>query len=311
MGKIAFLFAGQGSQYPGMTKDLFESVPEVHDFYGVAEAIRPGTLTQMFSGSEEELKKTENTQPCLFLADLAGALALIKNGVKPDAVAGFSLGEIVALTASGILSKQDAFKLVCKRGKFMQKSAEDVTGSMVAVMRMGSKELKELCEEYEVYPVNYNCPGQIVVSGESAKMQKFKDKLTELKARFVELPVGGAFHTPYMESAAKSLKKELKDGKIYNLNRPEIPLYANKTAEPYSGDEEEMISTISDQVCNSVKWEETLNNMARDGVDTFIECGPGKALSGFVKRTVEGAKIYNVYNMESLQKVIEELGKDA
>lgn len=311
MGKIAFLFAGQGSQYPGMTKDLFESVPEVHDFYGVAEAIRPGTLTQMFSGSEEELKKTENTQPCLFLADLAGALALIKNGVKPDAVAGFSLGEIVALTASGILSKQDAFKLVCKRGKFMQKSAEDVTGSMVAVMRMGSKELKELCEEYEVYPVNYNCPGQIVVSGESAKIQKFKDKLTELKARFVELPVGGAFHTPYMERAAKSLKKELKDGKIYNLNRPEIPLYANKTAEPYSSDEEEMISTISDQVCNSVKWEETLNNMARDGVDTFIECGPGKALSGFVKRTVEGAKIYNVYNMESLQKVIEELGKDA
>jgi [acyl-carrier-protein] S-malonyltransferase len=193
----------------------------------------------------------------------------------------------------------------------MQKSAEDVTGSMVAVMRMDSDKLKELCEEYEVYPVNYNCPGQIVVSGESAKMQKFKDKLTELKARFVELPVGGAFHTPYMESAAKSLKKELKDGKIYNLNRPEIPLYANKTAEPYSGDEEEMISTISDQVCNSVKWEETLNNMARDGVDTFIECGPGKALSGFVKRTVEGAKIYNVYNMESLQKVIEELGKDA
>ena len=311
MGKIAFLFAGQGSQYPGMTKDLFESVPEVHDFYGVAEAIRPGTLTQMFSGSEEELKKTENTQPCLFLADLAGALALIKNGVKPDAVAGFSLGEVVALTASGILSKQDAFKLVCKRGKFMQKSAEAVTGSMVAVMRMDSNALKELCEEYEVYPVNYNCPGQIVVSGESAKMQKFKDKLTELKARFVELHVGGAFHTPYMESAAKSLKKELKDGKIYNLSRPEIPLYANKTAEPYSGSEEEMISTISDQVCNSVKWEETLNNMARDGVDTFIECGPGKALSGFVKRTVEGAKIYNVYNMESLQKVIEELGKDA
>ena len=119
MGKVAFLFAGQGSQYPGMTKDLFENIPEVHDFYGVAEAIRPGTLTQLFSGSEEELKKTENTQPCLFLADLAGAIALIKNGVKPDAVAGFSLGEIVGLTASGILAKQDAFKLVCKRGKLM------------------------------------------------------------------------------------------------------------------------------------------------------------------------------------------------
>lgn len=311
MGKIAFLFAGQGSQYPGMTKDLFESVPEVHDFYGVAEAIRPGTLTQMFSGSEDELKKTENTQPCLFLADLAGALALIRNGIKPDAVAGFSLGEVVALTASGILTKQDAFKLVCKRGKFMQKSAEAVTGSMFAVMRMDNDKLKELCKEYDVYPVNFNCPGQTVVSGEKSRMEKFKEKLTELKVRFVELPVGGAFHTPYMEGAAENLKKELKNGKIYNLKQPEIPLYANKTAEPYSSDEEEMISTISDQVKSSVKWEETLNNMARDGVDTFIECGPGKALSGFVKRTVEGARIYNVYNIDTLYKVIEELGKDA
>ena len=311
MGKVAFLFAGQGSQYPGMTKDLFENIPEVHDFYGVAEAIRPGTLTQMFSGTEEELKKTENTQPCLFLADIAGALALIKNGIKPDAVAGFSLGEIVALAASGALKKQEAFKLVCKRGKFMQKSAGEVDGKMIAVIRMDRDELKTLCKEVGVYPVNYNCPGQIVVSGEKEKMETLKERLTEQKVRFVELAVGGAFHTPYMEGAAKSLKKELKEGKIYNLNKAQIPLYANKTAEPYSGDEEEMISTISDQVKSSVKWEETLTNMARDGVDTFIECGPGKALSGFVKRTVEGAKIYNVYNMESLQKVIEELGKDA
>lgn len=311
MGKIAFLFAGQGSQYPGMAKDLYENIPEVRELFDSAETIRPGTLEQMFSGSEEELKRTENTQPCLFLADLAGAIALESSGVCPDAVAGFSLGEIAGLAASGVLSRQEAFGLVCQRGRFMQEAADKVDGGMVAVMRMDAAQLQELCGEYDVYPVNYNCPGQIVVSGERKNIERFKERLSELKARCVELPVSGAFHTPYMESAAGSLKKELKEGKKYSLKRAVIPLYANKTAEPYPADEEEMADTISDQVTNSVRWEKTLENMAGDGVDTFIECGPGKALSGFVKRTVEGARIYNVCDMESLHKVLKELGKDA
>ena len=311
MGKIAFLFAGQGSQYPGMTKDLFENVPEVHNYFGVAEAIRPGTLTQMFSGDAETLKRTENAQPCLFLADMAGAIALLQNGVSPDAVAGFSLGEVAALAASDVLSFQEAFKLVCQRGKYMQKSAEAVEGGMVAVLRMDKALLQKMCKEYEVYPVNYNCPGQVVVSGEKEKIDAFKEKLGEQKVRFIELPVGGPFHTPYMESAAKELKNELKEGKVYKLKKPHIPLYANKTAKPYPQEEKEMIDTISDQVCNSVKWDETLKNMADSGVDTFIECGPGKTLSGFVKRTVEGARVYSVNDMDSLHEVLRELKKDA
>lgn len=311
MGKIGFLFAGQGSQYPGMTKDLFEQIKEIHDFYGVAEAIRPGTLSQLFNGTEEELKKTSNTQPCLFLADLAGAIALKSKGIEPDAVAGFSLGETVAMAVSGAISNENAFKLVCKRGSYMQEEAEKIEGSMIAVLKMDRSRLEELCDEENVYPVNYNCPGQIVVSGKKENIEGLKKRLVENKVRFVELAVGGAFHTPYMSGASEKLKKELKSHNIYNINKTYIPMYSNKTGVTYPKDQEEMIDTFSEQVSNSVRWEEIIRNMHEAGVDTFIECGPGKTLSGFVKRIVPEAKIYNVGSMDSLQETVDSVLKAA
>lgn len=301
MGKTAFLLAGQGSQYPGMAKDLYENEPQIRALFDAAEAIRPGTLRQMFEGTAEELKRTDNTQPCLFLADLAAATALRAHGIDADAVAGFSLGEIAGLAVSGVLGDSDAFKLVVRRGIRMQKAAEAQEGSMIAVLRMDPDELRTLCAELGVYPVNYNCPGQVVVSGEVSKINRLKEELTARSIRFVELAVGGPFHTPYMKEAAEGLRN---DAEQFTVQAPSIPLYANRTAKPYPCERGAILDLVAEQIRNSVLFEDTLKNMAEAGVDTFIECGPGKTLSGFVKRTIPGATILQVSDMESLKASI-------
>lgn len=301
MGKTAFLLAGQGSQYPGMAKDLYENEPQIRALFDAAEAIRPGTLRQMFEGTAEELKRTDNTQPCLFLADLAAATALRAHGIDADAIAGFSLGEIAGLAVSGVLDDSDAFKLVVRRGIRMQKAAEAQEGSMIAVLRMDPDELRTLCAELGVYPVNYNCPGQVVVSGEVSKINRLKEELTARSIRFVELAVGGPFHTPYMKEAAEGLRN---DAEQFTVQAPSIPLYANRTAKPYPCERGAILDLVAEQIRNSVLFEDTLKNMAVAGVDTFIECGPGKTLSGFVKRTIPGATILQVSDMESLKASI-------
>ncbi len=279
MGKIAFVFSGQGDQFPGMGKEMYDKYPVARSIYDLCDGIRPGTSNQCFNGTEEELKETKNTQPCLFAMELAAAQVLLEKGVRPQMVAGFSLGEVVAATVSGTFDNETGFRLVCKRGELMQSAAEKFDTSMAAVMKMSAEDLQKVCDKYEnVYPVNFNCPGQITVSGLSSQMQPFFAEVKEAGGRAIPLKVKGAFHSPFMKDAAEAFAKELENAEVKERS---ITLYSNRTAKPYG---EEVRELLSSQICNPVQWEKIVRDMIEEGVDTFIEIGPGKTLTNMIKK---------------------------
>lgn len=279
MGKIAFVFSGQGDQYPGMGKDLYEKYLVAQKIYDLCDAIRPGTSLQCFDGAEEELKETKNTQPCLFAMELAAASVLLEKGIVPDVVAGFSLGEVVAATVSGTFDNETGFRLVCKRGELMQREAEKFDTSMAVVVKLTPEQVQEICSKYsDVYPVNFNCPGQITASGISTQMAEFFADVKAAGGRVIPLKVKGAFHSPFMNDAAKAFAEELATA---DVKERIIRLYSNMTAEPYGN---EVVSLLSSQICNPVQWEKIVRNIIADGVDTFVEIGPGKTLTNMVKK---------------------------
>jgi len=288
--KSAFIFPGQGSQFSGMGKDLYESSPLAKDLFEKANSILGFRITDiMFSGTDEELKQTKVTQPAIFLHSVILAATKGEN-FKPDMVAGHSLGEFSALVANKTLGFEDALKLVYARALAMQKACEINPSTMAAVLNLDDKIVEDICKEitasgHVVVAANYNCPGQLVISGSKDGINIACEKMKAAGAkRALVLPVGGAFHSPLMEPARVELEAAINSTKF---NTPICPVYQNVTASAVSNPEEIKKNLVA-QLSAPVKWKQTVTQMINDGATQFTEVGPGKVLQGLVKKVNAG-----------------------
>ena len=305
MSKTALLFAGQGAQIVGMGKDLAEKYPSARAWFDRANAALGYDLSGVcFAGPEADLTKTENAQPGIFLVSWV-AFQLLKEqvpGLKFEATAGLSLGEFTALTAAGVLSFEDGLRVVRQRGKFMQEACDVTKGGMAAIIGLDEALTREACAEAGVVLANLNCPGQLVISGEAEKITKACE-LAKAKGakRALPLPVAGAYHSPLMASAQPKLGAEL--AKV-TLAAPVVPVISNVTAQVHGTD---ISAKLVEQVCASVRWEESMRALLAQGYTRFIELGPGTALSGFMKRIDKTATLLNVADVASLEATVKAL----
>lgn len=292
--KQAYVFPGQGAQFSGMGKDLYENNELAKSMFDKADEILGFPITQvMFSGSDEELKQTKVTQPAVFLHSVILAKVL---GVKPDGVAGHSLGEFSALVVAGALSFEDGLRLVAKRAMAMQKCCENNPGGMAAILGLEDETIEQVCQSVDgvVVAANYNCPGQLVISGADEAVDAACVKLKEAGARrAMRLPVGGAFHSPLMEAARAELEQAISE---VEFNTPVCPIYQNVDAQPQS--EPEVIkANIIAQLTAPVRWTQIAKNMIADGYDNFVELGPGAVLQGLIKKVNPEVSVESKSNM--------------
>ena len=305
MSKVVFMFPGQGAQYIGMGKDFYDACEESKAVYELASKVTGLDIAKLCFEENEEINITEYTQIAMLTTEAAIYAALKKAGKEPAACAGLSLGEYGALIASGVMSMEDAFRVIRARGIFMQE-AVPTGGAMAAVLGLDAKAIEEVCSNTEgiVSIANYNCPGQIVITGKTAAVEKAAESLKAAGAkRAVLLNVSGPFHSKMLESAGEELAKEMEKR---NFEPLAIPYVTNVTAK-YVTDIKETKALLAKQTSSPVRWEESVRTMIEDGVDTFVEIGPGKTLAGFMRRIDKGVKVYNIETWEGMEKVIAEL----
>ena len=304
MGKRAFLFPGQGSQYVGMAKDLFENSAEAKEMMRMADSVLGINLSQiMLEGPDDELRQTEYTQPAIFLHSVV--LANLLRTLEGEGAAGHSLGEYSALVSAGAIQFLDAIQLVRSRGVAMQRSGIENPGTMAAVIGVDGSKLEAICVEASndgiVQCANFNSPGQIVISGSVEGVRKAMQIAKSSGAKLVkELVVSGAFHSPLMQSAKDSLYLELEKSNIFDAK---FPVYANVSALPIQ-QKDEIKKMLFEQVTSPVRWEATIRNMTNDGFDEFVEIGPGKVLQGLVKRIKPNATVFGIDKFFEVEKYL-------
>lgn len=301
MGKIAFMFPGQGAQYVGMGKDFYEQIPVCKEMFELAGKASGLDVEALCFEENEQINITEYTQIAMLAAEVAMLKAVEEKGIKPDVTAGLSLGEYGALAASRVMTPEDVFKIVRKRGIYMQEAVPE-GGAMVAVLGLNTEVIEKICAEVDgtVSIANYNCPGQIVITGEEGAVQAAVAKLSEAGAkRCVTLKVSGPFHSQMLTGAGEKLAKELDEVEIHDI---QIPYIANVTAD-YVSKKEDVKPLLQKQVSSSVRWQQTIERMIADGVDTFIEIGPGKTLSGFMRKINRDMTVINIEKVEDLDKL--------
>ena len=305
--KISFLFSGQGAQFPGMMKELYDSEPAAKEVFDIADRVLGRRISDIcFEGTQEDLNLTHNTQPCMLAGDLAAGMVLRSHGINADAAAGFSLGEYAALVYAGVLSIEDAFRIIQIRADAMQEAVVPGAGAMAAFIGASSEQVEEICKkvtEGYVVAANYNSPVQTVVSG-SAEGVANAIRLGEAEGlRCMPLAVSAPFHCKLMEPAALKLKDSFRTVPFYDSK---IPVYMNVDGKPIK-DAEDIPEMLVRQAMSPVLWVQTLQNMKAGGIDTFIECGAGKTLSGLVKKTIKGVTVYRVEDDKTLKKTLEGL----